>query len=93
MKTIQLAEEISNNIAIRSTLRTVLDTLGTNVTIDFANVEFMSRSCTDEYIKWRADKKVIEKNMSAAVRTMIEIVSNKTPRTASATNFGAVEVI
>ena len=93
MKTIRLAEAISSNIAIRSRLRTVLDAAGKEVTVDFTNVEFMSRSCADEYLKWRKDKTVVEKNVPDAVRTMIQIVLSKSPQKVHAHSFGAVEAV
>lgn len=78
MATVKLAEEISANIAIRTRLQTVLEKVKKEkiITMDFKDVTFMSRSCADEYLKFKekTKAKIIEKNISRDVQQMFDAV-------------------
>jgi hypothetical protein len=86
MTTLKLASAISPNVAIRSRLRSVLDAENPSA-IDFSGVVFLSRSCADEYVKWKRDKNIVEKNVTSVVQNMIEAVHANRPRPGANTRF------
>ncbi len=80
MKKVLLAKEFGNNIFTRSSISEFFKKLkklkNSEILIDFKNVEFISRSCADEYIKQKnaIKKKLVEVNMSKNVYSMFDTV-------------------
>jgi len=85
---IVIAKVLSPNLALRDTASEFFDSveaLGcTEVTLDFSNVETITRSFAHEYLsrKRTTTKKVIEKNVPLSVQKMFMAIenSNNKPR-------------
>lgn len=83
MKRIVLAKEFSNNIFTRNIISSFIDRLENlkekKIILDFKGIDFISRSCADEYMKRKkeSNKKFIEKNMSKEVCSMFNIVETQ----------------
>jgi len=82
-KTILLSQEFGNNIFTRNTISSFFEKINhtkeAEITLDFKDIEFISRSCADEYLKQKEDseKQVIERNMSNEVCSMFNAVKNQ----------------
>ena len=80
MRSVLLAKEFGNNIFTRSSMSDFFKKLNKlkekDMTLDFKSVEFISRSCADEYIKQKSKskKKIVEANMSKEVYFMFDVV-------------------
>jgi len=77
---ILLTSQFGNNIFTRSSISNFFRKLNSvkdkKITLDFKDVEFISRSCADEYLKQKkiSKKKVIEVNMSNNIYNMFRNV-------------------
>ena len=80
---IRVSERIAENLATRRAADELFDFVQAipykTVTLDFKSVKFASRSFAHEYWmrKEDIDKRVVEKNMSIAVRKMFKLVSKE----------------
>ena len=78
--TILLVSDFGNNIFTRSSISGFFDKLNSlksnDIKLDFKGVEFISRSCADEYLKKKRTslKKIVEVNMSEDVCEMFRNV-------------------
>ncbi len=84
MKSVKLLSEyFGNKIFTRSTISDFFDKLKNfkedKIVLDFKGIDFISRSCADEYLKLKEkiSKKLIEENMSDAVCSMFELVETQ----------------
>ncbi len=83
MKAILLAHEFGDNIFTRSTISDFFKKLKSlktkEITLDFKGIEFISRSCADEYFKQKkaSSKKIVEVNMLEKICNMFENVKNQ----------------
>ena len=82
-KEIILADDFGKNIFTRSSIThffKMINSLNKKMLVlDFAKVDFISRSCADEYLKQKekTNKQIIERNMSLEVSAMFENVKNQ----------------
>jgi len=74
----KLGERIFTRITMQDFLSEISKLKEKEITLDFNNVKFISRSCTDEYLKFiRTSKKKIKSiNQSPDVLMMIKAVEN-----------------
>ena len=74
----KLGERIFTRTTIQDFLSEISKLKEKEITLDFNNVKFISRSCTDEYLKFiRTSKKKIKSiNQSPDVFMMIKAVEN-----------------
>ena len=77
-----LADSFDNQIVTRNSMKLFLDKLSRafskEIVLDFKDISFISRSCADEYIKWKvitSKNKITEVNMNDDVRMMFKLVS------------------
>jgi len=83
MKKVLLSEEFGSNIFTRSTISSFFEKINKSkdkeIVLDFSSIDFISRSCADEYIKRKQDskKKIVEANMSKEVCSMFNAVQNQ----------------
>lgn len=78
-----LADSFGNQIITRNSIKLFLDKLSSasnkEIILDFNDIFFISRSCADEYLKWKimssSKKNIIEINMNNEVRMMFKLVS------------------
>lgn len=81
MEVIRLSSVIGENLLTRNSIKSIFDHIRLSkekeFIISFENVNFISRSCADEYLKQKNDtyKIVIEQNQNINVRRMLKIVS------------------
>ncbi|MCK5655402.1 MAG: hypothetical protein KAI03_03815 [Candidatus Aureabacteria bacterium] len=81
-----MADNFGKNIFTRSSIAYFFKMINSSnekvVILNFAKVEFISRSCADEYLKQkeRTDKKIIEESMSSEVCAMFRNVENQYKR-------------
>lgn len=77
---INIEEIIHSNLGMNSSARNLFKELNNspadNITIDFSNVIFMSRSFTQEYLfqKLNSHKHIIEQNVPDNVQKMFDVV-------------------
>lgn len=77
---IKIGETIHSNLGMNSSARNLFKELNNspaeNITIDFSNVIFMSRSFTQEYLfqKLNSNKNIIEQNIPENVQKMFDVV-------------------
>ncbi len=77
---IKIGETIHSNLGMNSSARNLFKELNNspakNITIDFSNVIFMSRSFTQEYLfqKLNSNKNIIEQNVPEDVQKMFDVV-------------------
>ena len=77
---IKIGETIHSNLGMNSSARNLFKELNNspaeNITIDFSNVIFMSRSFTQEYLfqKLNSDKNIVEQNVPEDVQKMFDVV-------------------
>ena len=82
-KEIFMAEYFGKNIFTRNSISSFFDqtnsTSDQEITLNFSNVEFISRSCADEYLKQKAKtrKKIIELEVSQEVYLMFKSVEDQ----------------
>jgi len=82
-KRILLSKEFGNNIFTRNTISAFFEKINSQkeaeIVIDFSNIEFISRSCADEYLKQKeeSNKKIVEEHMSKEVCSMFSAVQNQ----------------
>jgi len=75
-----ILSEFGNNIFTRNTISAFFEKINSKkeaeIVLDFKGVEFISRSCADEYLKQKekSKKKVVEANMSKEVCSMFNAV-------------------
>ena len=80
---ILLSQEFGNNIFTRNTISAFFEKINSQkeaeIVLDFKGVDFISRSCADEYLKQKekSSKKVVEANMSKEVCLMFNAVQNQ----------------
>ena len=80
---ILLSQKFGNNIFTRNTISAFFERVNSQkeaeIVLDFKGVEFISRSCADEYLKQKekSKKKVVEANMSKEVCSMFNAVQNQ----------------
>ena len=78
-----MSEYFGNKIFTRSTISSFFEKLKKleedKIVLDFDKIDFISRSCTDEYLKLKEKlkKNLIEENMSEEVCAMFEIVKSQ----------------
>jgi len=83
---ILLSQKFGTNIFTRNTISAFFDELRnskeTEIILDFKDVEFISRSCADEYLKQKqkTKNKIIEANVSNEVCEMFNVVKNQYER-------------
>jgi len=83
VKKILLLERFGDNIFTRNTISAFFEEINkmkeAEIELDFSNVEFISRSCADEYLKRKqsSKKKILEVNMSKEVCSMFNVVKNQ----------------
>ena len=83
MKKVLLSNEFGCNIFTRNTISSFFERINSlnnkEIALDFSRIEFISRSCADEYLKRKQDskKKIIEVNMSKEVYSMFNAVQNQ----------------
>jgi len=93
MASIQLSKILGNNIFTRRTISNFFEELNKRndkeIEIDFSKVEFISRSCADEYIKKKkeSNKKIVEVNMSENVCSMFNVVKDQYERAGFSVSF------
>jgi hypothetical protein len=80
---IVLSDELGNNILTRKALSAIFEKINsvkvTEIILDFKDIDFISRSCADEYLKQKEDshKKIIERNISKEVCLMFNAVKSQ----------------
>ena len=80
MKQIVLSKEIGSNLVTRSSLDSLFTKINKfkerDVIVNFKDIEFISRSGADEYIKFRdsTKKKITEINQSREIKKMFQMV-------------------
>jgi hypothetical protein len=83
VKKFLLSQEFGNNIFTRKTISSFFDKVNNikskEIEIDFKDIEFISRSCADEYIKQKekSNKKIVEANMSKDICNMFLAVKTQ----------------
>jgi len=80
---LQLSEHFGNKIFTRSVISDFFNKLKNfkekKIALDFSKIDFISRSCADEYLKLKEkiSKTLIEENMSNEVHSMFELVKTQ----------------
>ena len=83
MKKVLLSNEFGSNIFTRNTISSFFEKINElkdkEIALDFSSIDFISRSCADEYLKRKQDskKKIVEVNMSKEVCSMFNAVQNQ----------------
>ncbi|MFC1682138.1 hypothetical protein ACFL0X_00805 [Nanoarchaeota archaeon] len=78
-----LSKYFDNKILTRHTISTFFEKINKikakNIVIDFKGIDFISRSCADEYLKLKkkTEKELIEKNLNDAVSSMFKLVKTQ----------------
>lgn len=78
-----LSQELGDNIFTRNTISTFFERINkekeVEIELDFSEVQFISRSCADEYLKQKkaSNKKVVEVNMPDEVYLMFNAVKSQ----------------
>ena len=86
-KKISLSEYFGKNIFIRNSLSSFFDQINKasnqEIVLNFKNIDFISRSCADEYLKQKAKtgKKITEIDVSTEISSMLEIVEKQYKKT------------
>ena len=76
-------KEFGNNIFTRKTISSFFNRVNKlkekEIVIDFKKIEFISRSCADEYLKLKKETKklIIERNLSDEIKSMFKLVENQ----------------
>ncbi len=80
---ILLSQDFDSNIFTRKTISAFFEKINSlkekEIVLDFEGIEFISRSCADEYLKQKeeSDKKIVEVNMNKEVCSMFNVVQNQ----------------
>ena len=80
---ILLLQELGNNIFTRKIISAFFEKINSQkeaeIVLDFKGIDFISRSCADEYLKQKekSKKKIIERNMPKEVCSMFNAVQNQ----------------
>ena len=80
---ILLSQEFGSNIFTRNTISAFFEKVNKmkeeEIVLDFNDIEFISRSCADEYLKQKeeSNKKIIERNMLDEVCHMFNAVKSQ----------------
>ncbi|GBE20564.1 MAG TPA: hypothetical protein ENG87_05465 [Candidatus Pacearchaeota archaeon] len=83
VKRILLSQEFGNNIFTRRTISAFFEKINSRkeaeIMLDFKSVDFISRSCADEYLKQKEEssKKIVERNMSQEICSMFNAVQSQ----------------
>jgi len=83
VRKILLSQDFGSNIFTRKTISAFFEKINsqkeTEIMLDFKGIEFISRSCADEYLKQKeeSNKKVVEANMSQEVCSMFNAVQGQ----------------
>ena len=83
MKKVLLSNEFGSNIFTRNTISSFFEKINSinnkEIELDFSSIDFISRSCADEYLKRKqvSKKKIVEANMSKEVCSMFNAVQNQ----------------
>ena len=78
-----LSDEFGSNIFTRNTISSFFEKINRSnnkeIKLDFSSIDFISRSCADEYLKKKqvSKKKIIEVNMSEEICSMFKAVQNQ----------------
>jgi len=78
-----LSQEFGSNIFTRKTISAFFEKINsqkeTEIVLNFKGIEFISRSCADEYLKQKeeSEKKIVEENMSQEVCSMFNAVQSQ----------------
>lgn len=94
-KKILLSQEFGTNIFTRNTISAffekLIDSKETEITLDFKDVNFISRSCADEYLKQKekTQKKILEVNMSKEILSMFKAVKNQYEKSGFTISFSS----
>jgi anti-anti-sigma regulatory factor len=81
MKTMKISSALGKNVVTRNSITAffllVEKSTDKRMIIDFKNVNFISRSAADEYVKRKetSKKKISEINLSQDVKSMLDIVT------------------
>ena len=92
-KEIILADNFGKNIFTRSSIIyffKMINSLNEEVlTLNFSKIDFISRSCADEYLKQKekTNKQIIERNISSEVSAMFRNVKNQHEHEGSKISF------
>jgi len=79
VKTIFLINSFDRQIVTRRAMSSFFDSLSQThekeIILDFSNIDFISRSCADEYLKRKLNskKEITETNMNNNVKAMISL--------------------
>lgn len=79
----KLSQIFGNNIFTRRTISNLFEKLNQmkdkKLELDFSGIDFISRSCADEYIKQKksTEKKIVEVNMQDDVCSMFNVIKNQ----------------
>ena len=80
-KVVKLSKHFGNKIFTRSTISLFFEKLKklkeNKIVLDFREIDFISRSCADEYLKLKEklkSKTLVEENMSEEVCSMFKVV-------------------
>ncbi len=92
MRNYKIKEKFSKNIALRDNARELFNFLIANnnfKTIDFENIEFVSRSFANEFAKLEKQNNIYFKkiNMNNSISSMFECALEETPKRAHNQSF------
>ncbi|MFH1585144.1 MAG: hypothetical protein ABIB79_00060 [archaeon] len=96
-KKILLSQEFGNNIFTRNTISAFFEKINkmkeAEIELDFSGIEFISRSCADEYLKRKqiSKKKIVEANMPEEVCSMFNVVQNQYKKAGFKISFSVCE--
>jgi len=97
VKKVSLISEFGSNIFTRNSISNFFSELNLmkdkEIVLDFESVEFISRSCADEYLKQKkvSKKKIIEANMSNEICSMFKNVENQYEKAGVVVSFPICE--
>jgi anti-anti-sigma regulatory factor len=83
MKTIKLSEKLGKNLITRNDIDRLFSEINSvktkEITVDFSNIEFISRSSADQYVKMKksSKKKITDINIPKDVKAMIDLVKHQ----------------
>jgi len=83
VKKFLLLKELDHNILTRKTISALFEKINSlkekEIILDFKDIDFISRSCADEYLKQKekSKKKIVEKNIPKEVCSMFTAVKGQ----------------
>lgn len=98
MKKVLLSSEFGSNIFTRNTISSFFERINKlkdkEIALDFSSIDFISRSCADEYLKRKQNskKKIVEVNMSKEVCSMFNAVQSQYKKAGFAISFSVCSV-